>query len=99
MGLQPQRSHQLVDHGLTLAREPLTPQSQHFAVSACAPTHSVQALTELNPTGPSYLHPPSCWVILTLPLLMGHMAPMQHPFHLMPDMMVGPFRIQARLGA
>jgi serine/threonine-protein kinase len=27
------------------------------------------------------------------------MAPMQHPFHLMPDMMVGPFRIQARLGA
>ncbi|WP_224371454.1 serine/threonine protein kinase [Hyalangium versicolor] len=24
---------------------------------------------------------------------------MQHPFHLMPDMMVGPFRIQARLGA
>lgn len=30
---------------------------------------------------------------------MGHMAPMQHPFHLMPDMMVGPFRIQARLGA
>jgi serine/threonine protein kinase len=24
---------------------------------------------------------------------------MQHPFHLMPDMMVGPFRIHARLGA
>ncbi|WP_224240581.1 serine/threonine protein kinase [Hyalangium gracile] len=24
---------------------------------------------------------------------------MQHPFHLMPDMLVGPFRIQARLGA
>ena len=24
---------------------------------------------------------------------------MQHPFHLMPDMMVGDFRIQARLGA
>ncbi|HYI02548.1 serine/threonine protein kinase [Hyalangium sp.] len=24
---------------------------------------------------------------------------MQHPFHLMPNMMVGPFRIQARLGA
>ena len=23
---------------------------------------------------------------------------MQHPFHLMPDMMVGDFRIQARLG-